>query len=119
MSKLPTWLERVAKGYDFMLPSKTISAIKNVGKNHEIGNKNHKKIVDINISATTEARAGHVLRPLSKNPTTKNVKKNPTSEQWRQKAHVSNEVDQATRELKEFFIHSSAKNLIRVQPGNK
>jgi hypothetical protein len=72
----------VARGFDSMPPSKTISAIKNVGRNHEIGSKNHKKTTDINIFVA-EARVSHVLRPFSKNPTTKNIKKNTTSEQWR------------------------------------
>ncbi len=44
--KFPTWNKRVARGFDFMPPSKTISAIKNDGKNDEIGNKNHKKTTD-------------------------------------------------------------------------
>jgi hypothetical protein len=93
VGKLPTWSERVARGSDSMPFSKTISAIKNAGRNHEIGSKNHKKTMDIK-NSTAEVGASHVLRPLSKNPTTKNVKKNPTSEQWRQKAFVSNEEDQ-------------------------
>jgi hypothetical protein len=73
------------RGFDSMPLSKTISAIKNAGKNHEIGSKNHIKTMNTNISAT-EVKACHVLRPLSKNPTTKNVKKNPTLDKWRQKA---------------------------------
>jgi len=68
------------KGFDSMPPSKTIFAIKNVGRNHEIGSKNHKKTMDTNIYVV-EVGAGHVLLALSKNPTTKNVKKNPTSKQ--------------------------------------
>jgi hypothetical protein len=82
----------MARSFDSMPPNKTISAIKNVGKNHEIESKNHKKTTNINIS-TIEAGAGHVLRPLSENPTTKNIKKNPTSKQWKQKAPISNEED--------------------------
>ncbi len=72
-----------------MPPSKTISVIKNVGRNHEIRNKNHKKTMDTNIFVT-EVGVGHVLRPLSENPTTKNVKKILP---WRQKAPISNEED--------------------------
>jgi len=79
LSKFPTWNESVAKGFDPILFSKTIFAIKNARRNHEIENKNHKKITDTNIFVV-EAGVGHVLRPLSENPTTKNVKKNPTSE---------------------------------------
>jgi hypothetical protein len=74
--------------------------------------------MDTNIS-TTEAKIGHVPRPLSENPTTKNVKKNPTSEQCRQKALVNNEEDQVMGESEEFCIHSSAENLIAIQPRNK
>jgi hypothetical protein len=72
----------VARGFDSMPCSKTIFAIKNTGRNHEIGSKKHKKTMDTNIYATN-AGASHVLRPLSENPTTKNVKKNITSEQWK------------------------------------
>jgi hypothetical protein len=77
-----------------MSPNKTIPTTKNAGRNHEIerGSKNHQKTTNTNIS-TTKAKTGHVLRPLSENPTTKNVKKNLTSEQWRQKALVNNEED--------------------------
>jgi hypothetical protein len=60
-----------------MPPNKTISAIKNIRRNHEIESKNHKKTTDKNIYVA-EAGNGHVLRPLSKNPITKNVKKNLT-----------------------------------------
>jgi hypothetical protein len=66
-----------------------------------------------------KVRAGHVLRPLSENPTTKNVKKNFTSDQWRQKAHVNNEEDQTMGELKVLLIHSLVENLIMVQPCDK
>jgi hypothetical protein len=60
VGKLPTWNERVAKGFDCMPPSKTIFTIKNVMRNHEIGNKNFKKTTNANIYAI-EAKAGHVL----------------------------------------------------------
>jgi len=50
----------VVRGFDSMPPSKTIFAIKNATKNHEIGNKNHKKTMDTNIYVV-EAGAGHVL----------------------------------------------------------
>jgi hypothetical protein len=90
--KLPTWNEKVGRRSDSMPPSKTISTIKNVGSNHEIGSKNLKKIADANISIA-KVGASHVLRPLSENPTTKNIKKNPTLEQWRQKAPNSNKED--------------------------
>jgi len=79
LSKFPTWSESVAKGSNPMLFNKTIFAIKNARRNHEIENKNHKKITDTNTFAA-QVGVGHVLRPLSENPTTKNVKKNPTSE---------------------------------------
>jgi len=79
-------------GSDSMPLSKTIFATKNARRNHKIGSKNHKKTTDINISVI-EAGANHVLQPLLENPTTKNVKKNPTLEQWRQKAFVKNEED--------------------------
>lgn len=92
VGKFPTWNEKVVRSSDSMPPRKTISTIKNTGMNHEIGSKNHKKIADTN-NYVIEVGAGHVLRPLSENPTTKNVKKNPTSDHWRQKAHVSNEED--------------------------
>ncbi len=82
VGKFPTWSKKVVRGSDSMPLSKTISTIKKIGRNHEIRSKNHKKIADINISVV-EARAGHVLQPFSKNPTTKNIKKNPTSKQWR------------------------------------
>jgi hypothetical protein len=58
--KLPTWSEKVARGFDSMPLGKTIFATKNVGRNHEIESKNHKKTTDTNIY-TTEARVGHVL----------------------------------------------------------
>jgi hypothetical protein len=108
----------VVRGFDSMPPSKTIFAIKNATKNHEIRNKNHKKTMDTTIYVV-EAGAGHVLWPLSKNPTTKNIKKNPTSKQWKQKAPVNNEEDRAMGESEEFFIHSLVKNLIVLQPGDK
>jgi hypothetical protein len=63
--KFPTWSKKVARGSDSMPPSKTISAIKKVGNNHEIGSKNHKKTIDTNISIV-EARAGHVTTSLQK-----------------------------------------------------
>lgn len=78
MNKLPTWSERMVRGSNFMPASKTFSAIQNAGRNHEIENKNHKKIIITN-THVAEARIGHVLRPFSENPTTKNIKKNPTS----------------------------------------
>jgi len=118
VGKLPTWSKRVARGFDSMPSSKTISTIKNVGKNHEIGSKNHKKTMNTNIFVV-EAKGGHVLQLLSENPTTKKVKKIPTLEQWKQKALISNEVDQKMGEPKEFLIHSSTENLVMVQPGDK
>ncbi len=60
-----------------------------------------------------------IMHILLWEPSTKNVKKNPTSEQWKQKAHVSNEEDQVMGELEEFLIHSSIENLVVVQPGDK
>jgi len=72
----------MARGSDSMPPSKTISTTKNAGRNHEIGSKNHKKTTNTNIFVI-EARASHLLQPVSENPTTKNVKKNITSEQWK------------------------------------
>ncbi len=93
--------------------SKTISATENAGRNHKIGSKNHKKTMDLN-NSVIEARTSHVLQPFLENPITKNVKKNPTSKQWRQKAFVRNEEDQAMGESKEFFIHSPVENLIMV-----
>jgi hypothetical protein len=116
--KLPTWSERVARGSDSMPPSKTISTIKTLGGIMKSRAKTTKKIADINIFVI-EVGAGHVLRPLSKNPTTKNVKKNPTLDQWKQKAHVSNEEDQAMGEPEVLLIHSSIENLIAVQPSDK
>ncbi|CAM6024278.1 unnamed protein product [Sphagnum balticum] len=101
-----------------MPPSKIISAIKNAGRNHEIESKNHKKTMDVNISIA-KVGAGHVLRPFLENPSSKNVKKNPTLEQWKQKAPINNEEDQVMGEPKDFLIHSSAENLIAVQPGDK
>ncbi len=101
-----------------MPPSKTISTTKNVGRNHETGSKNHKKITDTNIFVI-EAGASHLLQHVSKNPTTKNVKKNPTSKQWRHKVPVRNEEDHEMGELEEFFVHSLIENLIMVQPGDK
>jgi hypothetical protein len=77
VSKLPTWSERMTRDFNSMPPSKIFSAIQNVETNHEIGNKNHKKIIITNIP-TIEARVGHMLRPLSENPITKNIKMNPT-----------------------------------------
>jgi hypothetical protein len=50
----------VARSFDSMPLSKTIFAIKNARKNHEIGSKNHKKTMDTNIYAA-EVGAGHVL----------------------------------------------------------
>ncbi len=60
-----------------------------------------------------------MLRPFLENPTTKNVKKNRTSEQRRQKAPISNEEDKTMGELEEFLTHPSAGNLIAIQPWNK
>jgi hypothetical protein len=108
----------VVRGSDSMPPSKTISTTKNVGRNHETGSKNHKKITDTNIFVI-EAGASHLLQHVSKNPTTKNVKKNPTSKQWRHKVPVRNEEDHEMGELEEFFVHSLIENLIMVQPGDK
>jgi hypothetical protein len=78
VSELPIWSERVARGFDSMLPNKTIFTIKDVKRNHEIESKSHKKITNTNISVI-EAGASHVPRPFSESPTTKNIKKNPTS----------------------------------------
>jgi hypothetical protein len=58
--KFPTWNERVTRGSDSMPPSKTIFVIKNVGRNHEIGSKNHKKTMNTNITVV-EAKTCHVL----------------------------------------------------------
>jgi hypothetical protein len=60
-----------------------------------------------------------VLQPFSKNPTTKNVKKNPTLEQWRQKAPISNKKNHTMGKSEDFFIHSSNEKLIAVQPKVK
>jgi hypothetical protein len=98
--------------------SKIISAIKNTRRNHEIGSKNHKKTADTNIPAA-KARAGHVLRPLLENPTTKNIKKNPASEQQGQKALVSNEEDQTMGDLEKSLTHPLVENLITIQLGDK
>ncbi|CAK9210817.1 unnamed protein product [Sphagnum troendelagicum] len=51
-----------------MPPSKTIFAIKNIGRNHEIGSKNHKKTMDTNIyvAKSVEAPAGSDLGKLNK-----------------------------------------------------
>jgi hypothetical protein len=100
------------KGFDSVPPSKTIFAIKNVGRNHEIGSKNHKKIMDTNIYAT-EVGGGHVLRPLSKNPHNQKRKEESYLEA------INNEKDQAMREPEEFFIHSLVKNLIVLQLGDR
>jgi len=116
--KFPTWSEIVVRGYDSMPPSKTISTTKNPGRNYEIGNKNHKKTTDTNIFVI-EVGTGHLLQLVSKNPTTKNVKKIPTLKQWRHKVPIRNEEDQVMGELEEFFIHSLIENLITVQPGDK
>jgi hypothetical protein len=58
--KFLTWSKKVTKSSDSMPFSKTIFAIKNVGRNHEIGSKNHKKTTDISISVA-EVGVGHVL----------------------------------------------------------
>jgi hypothetical protein len=50
-----------------MPPSKTISTIKNVGRNHEIGSKNHKKITDTNIYIV-EVGVGHDLSQKTLQP---------------------------------------------------
>ncbi len=110
--KLPTWSERVARGSDSMPPSKTISTIKTLGGIMKSRAKTTKKIADTNIFVI-EVGAGHVLRPLSKNPHNQKRKEESYLEA------INNEKDQAMREPEEFFIHSLVKNLIVLQLGDR
>lgn len=66
-----------------------------------------------------ETIACQILRPLSENPATKNIERNPTLGQWKQNTPTSNEEDQAMGEPKVLLTHSLIKNHNTVQPRDE
>jgi hypothetical protein len=117
-NKLPTWNERRARGLTSMPPNQIVIAIKIDGKKQGFKSKNPKKVMDA-IILVVETRACQTLWPLSKNPATKNAKRNQTLGQWKQNTSVNNEKDQAMGKPEVFLTHSLVKNLSIAQLGDK